>query len=689
MSDQYEYFDRSGRPVKGALDPAYEYFDTQGNPIGLSSKDKPGLNLQSASDYYLGPKPGLKIPVLPEEDFISKTARAAGDLLPVAGGIAGAVLGRGQAGKFAGTSLGTFGGSILQQLGEAPAIGKEPPSLSGMSQRAATEAIANIILDPLLGHLAGSIFKGPTGRTALMKKLSPGTQKFMAEEPEVAAFMQLHPELKTTVGQTGGGPIVNLVENISTPIAKRQIVAEQQGILKSIWDQRLQNFGLGTPLELAQKVKQASQAGFDAVRDATNDSYGQLRAIAGRFNTIKHGFSDVQGPVFLDKSSGPLDKIFSTIKSDPELKAVADVDKPIYDMIKQIGELRYPDGSVRPINIEEAIKLKSLLGARSKYGELTVEGKVLPYRDLNRVVDEDILRSINGQSGNPTRPGWKLKSDALEGYRKGNALTERKYALFGEEAVPEIHRLLEDPTKTISNVHAIKDPQILDRLMAGAAFGDPARKEIVRKSIASNYLQNLLQDSWDTELKRFDPNKPIKWFVDRENQDIIRRLFTANERADFTYLFKTIQHLDPRLPMAGVTAAGIRGLGALATFVPGTITGLATGDVSRGVQTTGAILGVLVGANTFSHAVLLNPKVARAAANMMRLPPMSADAKIASRVLYTALKGAQVELIGRDGAIYGTGTIGQDGKVKPSREFAPQLQPSRKEPWLGYAQVPE
>lgn len=576
--------------------------------------------------------------------------RFLGEAIPNFAGAAGGMLG-----GLPGLAGGTFAGSLIQRMLQSQfpqQFGVESEGIGGAVQGAGFDALVNTALEVPFRAISKLPLSGPVLRSELAKR-------FMGKSlaPEVGAGLRARPDLPITVGQGGQGTTANLLENLVTPIGKRKVRDIQQEMLSQ------EAKGLigpsSSPQQIAEAVRGSLLGGLEDISTLANQQFGKLRLIAKQ-NVIKvahpsgqvgRGTQSIEGPIAFTKTNKLAGKVIDKLNEDFGTESantlLASVREEQRDAINALQRIVTLGG--KPLSLDAALRIKAITGDKG-FKSLFPGAEESTFRRLNALIDEDIQKSMSA---------WPRLGDiAPQIYREAKGSFEQSRVLFKE--TPTTSSLIEGPIGKIENIKTIlKDPELIKRTKGAAK-----NPEQVKATLGSEFLADIIEKGVDPSTKQFRSSAPISEFLSRENDSIIRQLFTSNQRSAITNFFKVVERLDPKLPLAGVTALGIRAAGAGITLAPGLIDFAMTGSLKSSVQTSGLILGGLIGLNTFTKKVLLDPRVARIAANLAKLPPTSPQARAMSRTLFGALKGTQIMLMAPDGTILGPAEIGKTGKIE-------------------------
>jgi len=565
---------------------------------------------------------------------------------PIPGaGLAGTLAG-GMAGSAAGQSLQTMAPEMFGTP-DAKTLGDVGPSILKDAGINAAFNIPTVLRDMISGN-SGLPFKTKLARLLTGNNKSQAINSNVPEE--FKSYIQNNPEFPVRLADTTGNPAAKVISDITAPFNSRKIINEQQNYLQSDFTKKISDLTPITSLEgRAIQFKDFTRAGYEDLKgqvkakDTIVKNIGELNATRPRLNESGQPISNgVSGPIYLSRSKDEMRRYMESIK-DFSMNTVAEADKPYYKKVIDIM------GTNGPISISEALELKSVLGSKGFQHTFPnrVEGKT---QGLWKLVDEDIKNSV----GN-----WRNGSaEALKALEKRNSLTVRYKTSF--EELPVVSDLLAGKINTIKYFQSLKDPQEIDLLFKGLR---PDDREPARKLLAANYLSDIFESAYKSEGK-VSRNIPKDSFATYTTSPFVKKVFSTEERSAIGDLFSTIQHVDPNASMQGLTALGIRAASASLYLTPA-IVGMAVGaktDLPTGAQSALALGGALIGLNKFSKAVLNNPKVAKIAADLMKLPPESPAAKRLSKELFIGLKGLQVTLLAPNGTELGEGTI-NNGRI--------------------------
>lgn len=590
--------------------------------------------------------------------------------IPPLGAAAGTAIG-GPLGSVPGYMLGSLAKQALQTQFPA-ALGTAPDTGEGALTDIGLDLTQNLPFDllftPAAKYGARAITKtGEPLKTALAKKF---VNKSL--DPEIASFLQQNPQIPITVGQGGGNWVANLFENILTPDLKRKVRdTQQKEMIIKLGDLMQQYSPTGSPIVpdaevIGHIVKTELEAGEKQVSQTVTGLKNNLLTTAGMNKVTepiikegkKVGEREVLGPTYFQEAAlyaqdfinrlkarygvGGGKSLYRTFRSDPEMSASL---KALEDIANTLDP---KTGEIKPIALETALDIKALTGNKGFVKKVGAGEYV--FMKLNRAIDRDIQKSLGDLPNGST---------ALDFYKQYNAAATFKAQMFKETA--PIANTIESTLSGMPNVKQIlADPVAIEKTITASRNPSTTRKALQTEFLTDIFLSSR---SFDKESGQFVAKVPYAEFTNRANTPIAKILFPPSERQGINNFLKTIQHLDPKLPLAGVTALGIRATGAGLTFASGAIGSAFTGSLSTGAQLGGLISGVLVGSRDFTKRVLLNDRNARLAARLAHLPPESGEAKAITKVLFSALKGTQVALLNQEGVELGPARIDNNGKV--------------------------
>lgn len=629
---------------------------TPGTPIdkGITPRAKP-LNIPALNPSSTIEPPlslGQKV-----EAAINPATRAISEAIPIAGSVAAS-----EVAPPLGSMGGFLGGKLVQRglQNLSPTLFGTPPELPEFAAETAGTGALNLGTDVLGSGISKALSSNPEFKVALAKLFTKGGKGL---DPDVATYLKANPDIPITTAQGSGSTAARLIENLLSPLRKKAVVEEQQKILQDKF-KNLAPFQNLTKEQLAGGIKTDLLQGAKQTGQVVNQLYDNFYSAANSNHVLNKAGELIRGPVYLDRSSNLAKQIISRLQQAYEKQnvkqlygALNEEQKPLLQMLQRIAGVQ-SGKTVNPVDARVAMDIKRITGGQG-FKNLIPEGSEEgTFRKLNRLIDEDVKDSI---LGSPTkgRYGWKTNTQqAFQSYQAANKAHEIRMSIFRDN--PAVSKLIESPLSGIGDVQNIlKDPANIDSAIKGSS-----NPPLVKNYLKSEYLQDLFEKSHQKDLNQLDPNKAIELFTSRENEATAKRLFSAPERASLTQFFKTVKTLDPKLPLAGVTALGIRAAGAGLTLAAGVVPLLTSGSLGNGAERSALTLGAVLSANQMAH-ILSDPKIARYATQLAKLPPKSKMAQSLSKAIFLALKGEQIYLTMPNGAIVGKGDVNEQGKVEP------------------------
>lgn len=583
--------------------------------------------------------------------------------LPALLGGTGSVLGSpfGPFGAIGGGVLGAGLGSGLQQFINPQQITEETgleatPELRGgtILKDAALQGLFDVGAFPGAKLGAGMVTPTqPTLRTAIAKKF------FMKRgiAPEAMEFIRENPDFPVTVSQVGKSPTAEILENVFARGRKADVIESQQSFMRGEFGKEISARAPDArAFTIAKNIQTDLESGLAFHTERVNKLYGNLRSIAAK-NVSKRG---IAGPIYFNKSSDFAQRFLDQLQTDYGVTSVPELLNVTNDagLRKAVVTLRTIAGTrlkgstiAKPTSLNAAIDVKSAVGEKGFRNLLAkkVTGEAA-FRKLGQYLDEDIEASL----GNFETQGQL----AQETYGKAKKAAELKFNLFEEtKAVENLVGQDFGHQQVINQI--IKDPVAINKTMAAAGPAGPR----VRKMLGAEVLADIFEQSYKDGV--FKPNVAVDVFNQRSSEESIRRLFSAKERSALNKLFISIQHFDPNLPLQAVTAVGIRAAGTGLSFAAGALDFAVTGSLKSSVKTGGVVLGGLIGIRQFTKAILMNPQVARYAADAMRMPPQSIQARRLTQLILAGMEGGKIALTNQSGEEIGEAKIVKGGKIVP------------------------
>lgn len=161
---------------------------------------------------------------------------------------------------------------------------------------------------------------------------------------------------------------------------------------------------------------------------------------------------------------------------------------------------------------------------------------------------------------------------------------------------------------------------------SAAAISRVAGKEVVASGWFSNFIDDFSREG------AFQGNKALETFSDPRNLEIISKFTNNPQREQIKRLLKRAALIEPIQNAVGDTALRFGQGGLSLSF---------TGSAAKRITARIKI-------QDFVEKVMLNPQYARAAAELMALPPESAKARELGQYVFKALKGTQFAIDSQD-----------------------------------------
>lgn len=164
-----------------------------------------------------------------------------------------------------------------------------------------------------------------------------------------------------------------------------------------------------------------------------------------------------------------------------------------------------------------------------------------------------------------------------------------------------------------------------------------------RKEAAGYQFGRMLNEAYDAATDRLDMQKLQNIWNDYKVSDMGRKVYSANNRADYDQLFKTLSYITPEMTPGASKYLAIRlGLGA-ATLGSGLVTGMITGSAPAGMLGAGAIVGGSIGLHQLGK-MMTNPDTARLMIAAAKGGPLNMSTATAGRIIGRALRGELITM---------------------------------------------
>jgi len=258
----------------------------------------------------------------------------------------------------------------------------------------------------------------------------------------------------------------------------------------------------------------------------------------------------------------------------------------------------------------------------------------------------DLAKSpITGRFQNPLNPYTHLTN-------ANTALADLSEEAFFKD-LPQLNKTIADPRKLQDVLSAAQEngidtnvKKVLQQYQFSKIFNNATSRDIVKGVKPSNVV-------------RINPESFNKDWLKSEMQDSLKKLYSANQRADIEQFFKNVAYTQEKIegnPIAKKFWVMRGAVGISAGLLTGGITG------SHIAMPVGAI-GALVGAEAVGK-LLTNPKTARIMVALAGGEPLGVTEQYAARAIVQGLAGSTIALLNADGSKTPV-QIDQKGQMNP------------------------